>query len=213
MPALRIRDHFTGREFAHLFADLLQRIVETAVSDQRIVQLADQFDEPRALARRIALGDKSLDRRRHARGDGGRGQTQIGKPHDLVLTHRNAAEDLREIFRGADAHDQVFDLAEQAFGLHPFRIRCELAQRFDIGCEPSQAVRGALFPVEKLRLRFAVDHHPVADAQGRVGEQPFRRAGHLKAARDQVAGGIVAQGGDWHEDPFISTAEDSARPA
>ena len=39
---------------------------------------------------------------------------EIGQPHDLALAHGDAAEHLRQIFAGADAHQKFLDLAEIA---------------------------------------------------------------------------------------------------
>ena len=50
--------------------------------------------------------------RRHARRDRRGAKAEIGEPHDLALAHGDAAEDLRQIFAGADAHQKLLDLAE-----------------------------------------------------------------------------------------------------
>ena len=45
-------------------------------------------------------------------GDLGLGQAEIGEAQDFALAHRDAAENLREIFAKADARQQRLDLAE-----------------------------------------------------------------------------------------------------
>ena len=81
-----------------------------------------QFDEAGAARRGVALRDQLLDCRRDARRDRRRTKPEIGQAHDLALTHRNPAEDLRQIFAGADPHDVIFDFPEvvslhQALGI------------------------------------------------------------------------------------------------
>ncbi len=75
-------------------------------------------------------------------------EPEIGQPHDLALAHRNAAEDLREIFAEPDADEQLLDLAEAAGRMHALGIGGELADRLDIGREPGEPVGGALLAVE-----------------------------------------------------------------
>ena len=65
------------------------------------------------------------------------------------MAHRNAAEHLREIFAGADPQQQLLDLAETAGVGEALRVQAELANGFDIGREPSEAMGGALFAVEQ----------------------------------------------------------------
>ena len=76
---MRVVDDFAVGKLAHLVADRFQRIVETAVADGRGVAVADQFDQPRAVFRRIARGDQRVDLRRHPRGSRGGRETQVGR--------------------------------------------------------------------------------------------------------------------------------------
>ena len=168
--------------------------------------LADQLDEARAPRGDVAVRDERLDRRRQARSDGGSRQAEIGQANDLVLAHRNAAEDLRHVFRAADPDDQVFGFPEQPLALHPLGIGRELTQSLDISREPGQPVGGALFAIQKLRLRLAVHRHPLAHAQGRVGEQTLGDRRHLEATGQQSVHGIFAQGSDRHDWPSIRRA-------
>ena len=109
-----MRHDLTVGEFAHLLADRIECVVEAAGADGRVRPLAHQFGEPRAARRSVAGGDQMIDGRRHARRHGRRAQSEIGKAHDLALAHRDAAEHLRQIFAGADAHQKLFGLAEGA---------------------------------------------------------------------------------------------------
>ena len=78
------------------------------------------------------------------------GQAQIARPHHLALAHRNAADDLGEVFAERDAHEMFLDFAERAVGDHALGVGGELAHRLDIGCEPGQPVGGALLAIEQL---------------------------------------------------------------
>ena len=180
-----LRCDFAVGELAHLLADRFERVVEAAITDRRVAVYAHQFGEPRAARRRVAGADQVLDCRRHVRRDRGSGQAEIGGPRDLALAHGNAAEHLRQIFAGADAHDQLLGLAEAAGGCKPLGIGGELAHRLDIGRKPGEAVGRALFPVEHTRQLAAFDRDAVSDRARRIGEQGFDGADRLSQRCDQ----------------------------
>ena len=129
--------------------------------------------------------DGGRDPRRHR----ARAQAQIGQAHDLALAHGNAAENLGQIFAGADAHDQVFDLAEIAGGDHPLGIGRKLPDRLDIGGEPGQAVGGALLAVEHAGHRVALDRDPGGDGAAGIGKQRLGGGDRLVERCDQVLAG------------------------
>ena len=112
-----------------------------------------------------------IDGGRHARRHRRRAQPEIGKAHDLALAHRNAAENLRQIFAGADPHQKFFGLAEGARRLKPLGIGGKLPDGFDIGREPGKSVGGALLAIEHARHRAAFDRHPGCDGAARIGKQ------------------------------------------
>ena len=201
MPLLGARSDLVVGELAHLLADRLERLVETAGADRRLLlPLAHERGEPRAARRRIARGDEVLDRRGHPRGHGGRAEPEIGWTHDLALAHGNAAEHLRQIFAGADAHQEVFDLAE-IVGLHePLRICRKLSDRLHIGREPGKPVRGALFAVERARDRAAVDRHPLGDGAAGVREQRLGGRNPLAQRRNQFEARWHGGCGKRHDD-------------
>ena len=89
MPAVGMRPHLAVGEFAHLFADRLERIVE-AMIDERTAP--HQLDEPRAIFRVVAVREQLLDPERDARGHLRAGEAEIGGSHDLALADRNAAD-------------------------------------------------------------------------------------------------------------------------
>ena len=74
---------------------------------------------------------------------------EIARPHDFALAHRNAADDLGEIFAEPDADQMLLDFAEVAVADHALGIGGELAHRLDIGGEPGQPVGRALLAVEQ----------------------------------------------------------------
>ena len=132
---------------------------------------AHQFDQARAVLRGVAGGDQRLDRRRHARGDRRGGQAEIGRPHDLALADRDAAQDLREIFAEPDADEQFLDLGKPPAAMHALGIGGELPHRLDIGRKPGEPVGGALLAVEQARDRPPLQHHALAHLGGGVGQQ------------------------------------------
>ena len=183
-------------EFAHLVADRIERVVEPGGTDRRVVLLAHQFGKPRAALRRITVSDQMLDRRIQARRHRGRRKPEIGQPDDLALAHRNATEDLRQIFAGADAHQKLLDLAEIVRRRKPLRIGRELAERLHIGREPGQAVGGALLAIERARIGLAIPHHLLGDRPAGIGEQGFD--GGPPGQFDQLAVGGHGRCGKRH---------------
>jgi hypothetical protein len=198
MPLLRKRHDLTVGEFAHLVADGIERVVEPGGADRCVVLLAHQFREPRAALRGIAVSDQMLDRRVQPRRHRGRRKPQIRQPDDLALAHRNAADDLRQIFAGADADQKLLDLAEIVRRRKPSRIGRELPQRFGVGCEPGQTMGGALLAVERTRIGLAIPHDLLGDRPPGVGKQPFDGTGGLLQRLDQLAVGGHGRGGKRH---------------
>ena len=139
----------------------------------------------RGVARRDEMIDGGRDPRRHR----ARAQAQIGQADDLALAHGNAAENLRQIFAGADAHDQIFDLAEIAGVDHPPGVGRKLPDRLDIGGEPGEAVGGALLAVEHPGHRAALDRDPRGDGAAGIGKQRLGGGDRLVERCDQVLAG------------------------
>ena len=201
MPALGVADHLAVGKLAHFLADRFQRVVEAAGADRGVVALAHQFDQAGAALRGIAVDDQALDVALDARGNLRGREAEIARPHQFALAHRNAADDLRQIFAERDAHQQFLDLAERAGLGHAFGIGRELAHRFNVGGEPGQPVGGALLAVEQAGNRLAGDGHPFAHLGHRVREQGIERGGCFPAQLDQIEFVGGAGGGDGHGDP------------
>ncbi len=134
--------------------------------------------------------DRRIEPRRH----GGGVEPEVGKPHDLALTHGNAACDLRQIFAGADAHQEFLGLAEIARRRQPVRVRLKLTQRLDIGREPGEAMGSALLAVEHARHGAALDRHPRGHRAPRIGKQGVNRLDRLAQCADQFMAGGRAGG-------------------
>ncbi len=133
-------------------------------------------------------------------------KTEIGQPHDLALAHRNAADDLREIFAGADAHQEFLGFAEAAHLRHALRIGGKLAQRLDIGREPGKAMGRPLFAVEDARNRAPLDRHTLADGAAGIGEELLDgRNRVIEGGDDIVARGKLGGGKrhDWLRDDWL----------
>ena len=101
-------------------------------------------------------------------------EPEIGRPRDLALAHRDAAEHLRQVFAGTDADQKLFDVAEAARLHHPVGVVGELTDRLDVGCEPGKPVGGALLAVKRARIGPAVAHDASGDRQTGVRQQPLR---------------------------------------
>ncbi len=100
---------------------------------------------------RVIACDQVFDCRRDARGDFLFRQSEIGEPQHFALAHRDAAEDLGEIFAGADADQQFLQFAEAARFDHARRVAGKLPDRLDIGSQPGIAVGRMLFALERGR--------------------------------------------------------------
>src|SRR5580692_8586801 len=105
-----------------------------------------------------------IDRRGNARRNGRGAQAHVSEPDDLALAHRNTAENLRQKLASADADQKLFGLTEAAARLQPLGVSCKLADRFDIGGEPGEAVGGPLLAVEDTRHRTALDRNARGNA-------------------------------------------------
>ena len=127
-------------------------VVEPAIADGRAAVVGHQRDQAGAVLRRVAGRDELVDRAGKARGHGLGVEPEIGGAHELALAHQDAARHLRQKLAGADAHQQLLDLAEPALLAHPLRIGRELADRLHIGREPGEAVGGALLALDRVRV-------------------------------------------------------------
>ena len=117
-----------------------------------VVRLGDQRREPRArlagvLPVAINVSTASV---RYGATSSAR-QAEIGEADDLALAHRNAAENLREIFADADLRQQGFGFAEAALSRMRARIGGHFLDRLDIGREPGEAVGGVLLALRSSR--------------------------------------------------------------
>ncbi len=101
---------------------------------------------------------------------------------DFALVHRDAAENLREIFAKADAGQQLFGLAEPAFAAQALGVGSELLDRLDVSREPGEAVGGVLLGFELARTQLAVDADALAQGGGGAGERGF--GGMLRGAAE-----------------------------
>ena len=106
-------------------------------------------------------------------------QADISEPDDLALAHRNTAEHLRQKLAGADADQKLFGLTEAAARLQPLGVSCKLANRFDIGGEPGEAVGGPLLTVEDTRHGTTLDRNSRGNAAAGIGKQGFDGSNRL----------------------------------
>ena len=193
-------------------ADRIERLVEAAGADRRALLLAHQFGKPRPVRRRIAGSNELLDSWRNARRHRGRAQAEIGQAHDLALAHRDAAEDLRQIFAGADPDQKVLDLAKLGGFHEALGVSRQLADRFHVGREPSQPVGGALFAVERARNRAAVDADARGDSAPGVRKKRLDGRNRLAERGNKFEARGHGRGGRQHDDS-ADLARDRPRQA
>ena len=137
-------------ELAHFLADRLERFVEAAGADGRRRAACPISSTSRARRGAVLPNAIRFSTAGVSRAATAAGETEIGEAHELALAHRNAAEDLRQIFAGADAHQQFLDLAEPAARRQPIGIGRELA---DAPRHRSQAKRGRASPLLAVERR------------------------------------------------------------
>ena len=135
------------------------------------MRLGDQGGEPRARLGRVSRFDQRLDGVVAKLRDLVALQAEIARADDLALVHRDAAENLREIFAQADPRQQRLDLAEASFGAHPARVGGHFLDRLDIGGEPGEPVRGVLFALDSFRAQTPAVLDPFAQGGRGAGEQ------------------------------------------
>ncbi len=99
-------------ETPHFRPHRLEGFVQPGIADGALGRLGDPRGEARARLDRGARLDQLRDGAPAQRGDHGFRQAEIGEADDLALVHRDAAENLREIFAQPDARQQLLGLAE-----------------------------------------------------------------------------------------------------
>ena len=88
-------------EAAHFDADRFEGLVEAGVADRAVMRRGDQRRQPRPRFTRFPW--RSAFRRPPSRrGDLRGGEAEVGEADDFALVHRDAAEDLGEIFAEPD---------------------------------------------------------------------------------------------------------------
>ena len=161
-------------------------LVEAGVADRALVRLGDQRGEARARLGRVSRLDQRLDRFVAPSRDVFPRQAEIAQADDFALVHRDAAENLGEIFAQADAGQQRLGLAEAAFGAHSARVGGHFLDRLDIGGEPGEPVRGVLFALDFLRAEAPADRRPFRARPTRRARATLRRRSRL-VGRDRRA--------------------------
>ncbi len=175
-----------------LLADHAHGVVEAWLADEHRARVLRHVigDSGAHLIGDAAL-DQRYDARRPERGDVFVRQAEVVGAHDLVLAHRDAADQLGQILGESGLQDQLLDLAELL--LHSERT-CpmrQLAQAFDVGREPGQPVRGTLLGIDQFagdlsitrdlgrHARLGRGEKAFGAADGFIaGIQEFGRAGH-----------------------------------
>ena len=151
--------------------------------------LLDQLCQTLAEERQVALlEDRSVARERLEIAGL---QAEVGGPHHLALAHRNAAQDLRQIFGEAQLQDQPLALAEGAGALQAARPVERRAQRRHIGRKPRKAVRRVLIAIERRRIDLSSRRQLRSERGPRPRQHAFSRlqrliAGAVRTNRHEI---------------------------
>ncbi len=184
-------------EAAHLGADRLHVLVEAALADGGARALADQPHQGGAVLGGVALRDQGLDGVRAVACDLlGLEAERRGRAHHLALAHRDAGEELFQVFAQPDAHQQRLGLAEAPLLGEARRIGAELADRLGIGREPGEPMGGVLLGLQALGREPAVgaDEAGAHAPRGVRGERLRGEAGFLRQG-DEIGRGGGGLGG------------------
>ena len=170
VPALRMRDDLGVGESPHLAADRLERLVEAGIADRAFVRVRDQIGQGGSrlsgVLPDLISASTTGSSRNGSMSDSA--QAEVGEADDLALVHRDAAEDLGEIFAEADAGHQLLGRAEAALLVHAPGVGGHFLDRLDIGGEPGEPVGGVLLasilaalslPCALTRSRTALTAH------------------------------------------------------
>ena len=188
MPGMGLWHDFAVGKLAYLVANRCERLVKAGFTDGDVVVSANQLDQTAAL---IAAGDKTFERAGYALDDRRGHEPEIGRAHKLTLAHRNTARDLGKVFAEADPDQEFLQLAQGAGIVHPLGIGRELADRFNIGREPGQAVGGALLAFEQALHGMDDQADALAHGGRRIPEQRFNRKRGLAGQDNQLEPGAA----------------------
>ncbi len=195
---MRVRNDLAVGEFAHLVADLFERLVHAAVARGRGVVSADQLGQPGAIGGRIAGRRQRFERRTEPRRHVGRVEAEIDRTHEFALAYRDAPDHLRQIFAEPDAHDQFLDLVETPRLAHAGGIDRELPHRLRIGCEPGKPMRGALLAVEQACRNPPLRRNARAHLVDCIGQDRFERPGGFMSDADEIGNRFCTQRSNCH---------------
>ena len=102
-------------------------------------------------------------------------EAEVGEADDFALVHRDAAEDLGEIFAEADPGEQLLGRAEAALLVHAPGVGGHFLDRLDVGREPGEAVDGVLLGLDLGGAELAVRADPLARPRSRRIPAGLRR--------------------------------------
>ncbi len=156
VPFVGERLNFFQRVTTELVADHLQFLIQTRRAEHGRTRLI-LHDLHQARTSRLRITSA------YQRNDFWLGErirnTEVREAQDFALRHRNAAFDLREVFAECDLQDDLFDFAEFALGIQTIRPAVHFFQRFDVGRQPSKAVRNRLMGFNQTARHATIDAH------------------------------------------------------
>ena len=95
-------------------------------------------------------------------------ESEVGKAKNLGLIHRNAAEDLGEIFTKPDLGQEALGLAEAVSFLHAPGINRHFLDGLDMSREPCQPMDRVLLDFDLVGAWLSAFAHPVARTASRA---------------------------------------------
>ena len=158
MPFVCEGDDAVGGETPELITDQIHLLAEPGIAEAVGVRMRKHHLGQARLRLGASARVNQPAGRFHIGPDLGAARADLTGAHDLALAHRNAAGDLRKIFRERDLENQRLDLAQLSGVFEPPRPAEHLAQGLDIGRDPGKAVRLVLRVIDATRFGDAHAH-------------------------------------------------------
>ena len=166
MPGLGARGDLALGEAPELDTDLVQVVVEARLGD--LLPLQPRLHQGPTCLRSGPMVDEPAHGRARSQGLGRGAQADLTGSEDLVLRHRDAADQLREVLPDGERQGQFLALPEPTLAREPLAPPDRAGDGLDRRRHPGQSVDSAL---------VLLHHVGVGAASGRA--QRGHRAAHL----------------------------------
>ena len=181
-----------GGEGAHLVAHEIERLIAERLAGPHPVR--QQRGKRAAGFRRAALGEEARDRRMRGQRAGRVRSAERRGTHHFLRAHRQAGDNLRQVFAEADAQRQLFRRSEPPRAFGPRRpVRCRLERR-DARRHPGKAVDPVLLAREQGRIGRALRrNHRRHRLPHRFAIVPRRPQSRARCHRPFAHGPVLAE--------------------